>query len=129
VARPSASDRATPPPPPDEFVAFSPSLLNDGIAEFELGRRIPVEFQLVDWRGSFVATATPTLHVFRMLGEVVETTDLAPAGASFRYERHANRYSYDLSSRPLGTGVFVLRVDVAGGSHDVRFAVRERARR
>ena len=130
--RPQVTDSPPPPlppPPPYQFIGFASPLLNDGTAELELGKRLPVEFQLVDWRGGFVATATPTLHVFRTVGDVVETTDLAPAGATFRYERHANRYSYDLSTRALGAGTFVLRVDLEDGSHEVSFAIRARVRR
>lgn len=113
-----------------QFIGFLQPIMNDGSAIFKSGRTVPIKFQLTDGNGAFVMNASATLGVYKVTNDIlgsmnVDSSGNADSDTSFRYDPASNQYIYNLSSKGLGTGTFVLRVELDDGSaHEVRISLR-----
>ena len=95
---------------------------------FKQGSKVPVKFQLTG-ASAGITDATARLYVAQVsngvLGDVTEAVSTASAdtGSSFRYSD--GKYVFNLSTKSLGEGQWVLRVDLGDGViRDVRIGLR-----
>jgi hypothetical protein len=113
-----------------QFSGFLQPVMNDGSSIFKSGRTVPIKLQLTGAGGVFVTNASATLRVFKVTNDILGTMDVdssvnASSDTSFRYDPVANQYICNMSSRGLGTGTFVLRVELDDGSaHEARISFR-----
>jgi hypothetical protein len=101
------------------FGGFLPPVAAGGNGLFRLGSTIPVKFQLQDYFGALVSTATARLSLGAPGGtEIVEATASgnANAGNLFRFDLVEQQYVYNLSTKPLSTGTWTLRASLDDGS-------------
>jgi parallel beta-helix repeat protein len=103
----------------------------DGTSVFKRGRTIPVKFQLFDDAGLPVSTAQATIEVAKVSDDVVGTfeegssTSAADTGNVFRFDPEAQQYIFNLGTKTLETGTYVLRITLDDGQiFEVRFALR-----
>ncbi len=93
---------------------------NDGTSIFKLKSTVPIKFQLVAPDGSYVGDATARLNLAKILGEVTGTyqeatsTSQADSGNLFRYDSTAKQYIFNLGTKGLSTGTWMLQVVVNG---------------
>jgi hypothetical protein len=110
------------------FSGFLPPLVNDSACAtppchiFNLGRVVPVKFQLLNAAGTPTGTATATLSVFQLGGvpPAVPPTMLgvgaANPGNHFRFDPTSGQYVFNLNTRVLSRGVWRLDVHISDGS-------------
>jgi hypothetical protein len=113
-------------------VGFNVCALYDQSKAYKLGSTVPVKLQLCDARGANMSTAG-TLPIATGLTQTDSTAsgDVADAGSAnpdsaFRFDAALNGYIYNLSTRGLATGTWVLSFTVPGDpvNHAVQFDVR-----
>jgi hypothetical protein len=103
-----------------QFVGLLQPINNDGSSIFKLNRTVPVKFQLVAPDGSYVSDAVARLYVAQVTDEVVgsyeepDSTSAADTGNTFRYDAEADQYIFNLGTKGLSTGTWVLQVVVNG---------------
>ena len=102
------------------FGGFLPPINPDGSSVWKSGRTIPVKFALYDPLGNPISNATCYLATWQVssqiLGSVPETAEAvyADAGDSFRYCPEDDQYIYNLSTKGMATGTWMLRVTADG---------------
>ncbi len=103
----------------------------DGRSVFKLGSTIPVKIQLRDAAGANVTNAQVTLSVAKLSngvwGDELEavSTSAATTGNLFRYDVSGSLYIFNLSTKPLSTGTWQMRIMMDDGSLDViQFSLR-----
>ncbi len=80
------------------------------------GNSLPVKFQIYDAAGRSMTTLTPTLQLARWVGgawgeEFDPTSTSAPKNSiTFRYDRKSDQYIYNLNTRVLGRGTYLLHI-------------------
>ena len=96
---------------------------NDDSSIFKIGSTIPVKFQLKDYSGNYITNAEVRISVLKLTSEVwgdeVEavSTSAATTGNLFRYDYTANQYIFNLATKPLSKGTWMIRLYAyAGGS-------------
>jgi hypothetical protein len=106
--------------------------LAGGKSIFKLGSTIPVKVQLTDATGALVTNAIVVLSV----GQVAESVDgiayydavstaAATTGNLFRCDAAGSQYIFNLSTKPLRTGTWMMRISLNDGSSDfVQFSLR-----
>jgi len=103
-----------------QFVGLLPPINNDGSSIFKLKRTIPVKFQLKNADGSFMTDAVAKLYLAKVSNNVVgsyeepTSTSAADSGNTFRYVDEADQYIFNLGTKGLSTGTWVLQVTVNG---------------
>jgi hypothetical protein len=103
-----------------QFVGLLEPINNDGSSIFKLNRTVPVKFQLKNADGSFMTDAVAKLYVAKVTDQVVgtyeepESTSAADTGNTFRYDVDADQYIFNLGTKGLSTGTWVLQVTVNG---------------
>lgn len=104
-----------------QFQGLLPPISNDGSSVFKLKSTIPVKFQLVATDGSFVTDADARLYLTKLSSEVTgtvyqeaEATGNANTGNAFRYDAEADQYIFNLGTKSLSTGTWILQVTVNG---------------
>jgi FG-GAP-like repeat len=104
-----------------KFTGFFPPISNDGSGVFKLGSTIPVKFQLGDAKGALVGTAVAHLTLQMLsngtpIGTPIDAT--APGNADigdlFRFD--GTQYIYNLSTKPLSTGMWQLQARLDDGT-------------
>ncbi len=88
---------------------------------FKLGSTIPVKFQLKDYAGNFISNATATLMVQPYAngvpdGDPITVTSNADNGNMFRYDQTGQQYIYNLSTKGLTIGSWMLIVYPGDGT-------------
>jgi pimeloyl-ACP methyl ester carboxylesterase len=107
-----------------DFGGFLPPIKADGSGVYNLGRTLPIKFQLKDANGNFVSNARAKLVVTNLQNGIVgtNTVDLATSttdtGNLFRYDSTANQYIYNFDSGQLTTGTWQLKVVLDDGNSD-----------
>lgn len=97
------------------FGGFLPPIKSDGSGVYNLGRTLPVKFQLTDVSGSFISTASAQLYIAKIADGVIGTDEIplstssADTGNQFRYDFVNNQYIYNLSTDTLGVGTWQLK--------------------
>ena len=90
---------------------------------FNLGRSVPVKFQLINSAGAFVTTATANLFVQQLdsqgnrVGELISA--ISSDGTSdnlFRYDFNRNQYVFNMSTKQLTVGLWQLVVKLNNGT-------------
>jgi Tol biopolymer transport system component len=103
---------------PYQFNGLRPPVNNDNTSIFKLKSTVPIKFQLVAPDGSYVSNATARLRIAKISGNVTGSFDEAvstnnPDGGNlFRYDASANQYIFNLGTKGLSTGTWVLQVVV-----------------
>jgi hypothetical protein len=103
---------------PADGTFFGTPINSDGSSIFKLGSTIPVKFHLT---GASAGITNLVAHLYMakvsngILGTFVEaiTNVAADAGNTFRYD--GSQYVYNLSTKPLSTGTWSIKVDL--GDH------------
>ncbi len=102
------------------FGGFRQPINADGSSVFKAGRTIPVKFSLTDGLGDPVTDAVCHLSVVQLsseiMGSVEETAEAVyeDLGDTFRYDEEDGQYIYNLSTKGMATGTWLLRVTVEG---------------
>jgi len=102
------------------FGGFRQPINADGSSVFKAGRTIPVKFALYDALGNPISNATCHLATWQVSSEIVgsvpETAEAAyaDAGDTFRYDPEGEQYIYNLSTKGMDTGTWMLRVTADG---------------
>jgi hypothetical protein len=102
------------------FGGFQQPINPDGSSVFKAGRTIPVKFALTDGFGDLITDAVCHLSVSQIssqvMGSVEETAEAvyADVGDTFRYDEEDGQYIYNLSTKGMPTGTWLLRVTVDG---------------
>ena len=105
-----------------DFGGFLPPVNPDGSSVFKLKSTIPVKFQLFDANGDPVSTATARIYVQKIgngdPGEVTEAVSTAAAttGNLFRYDSADEQYIFNLATKPLSTGSWLIIVRLDDGT-------------
>lgn len=103
------------------FGGFLPPIKIDGTGVYNLGRTLPVKFQLSDVNGNFVSTASAQLYVAKIsdgiIGndEIPLSTSSADTDNQFRYDLTNNQYIYNLSTGILTIGSWQLKAVLDSG--------------
>ncbi|MDP2598972.1 MAG: PxKF domain-containing protein [Candidatus Liptonbacteria bacterium] len=95
------------------FGGFLPPIKSGSDGTYNLGRTLPVKFQLTDANGAFVSTAVARFVVASVKNSVAVT---APAVDLFRYDAAENQYVYNLDTAKLATGIWQIKVLLDDGS-------------
>ena len=104
------------------FGGISPPVNADGSSIFKLGSTIPVKFQLTDAGGNFVTNAIANIYVAKISNGTTGTemeavsTSAATTGTLFRYDLTDNQYIFNLSTKPLSTGTWQIRIELNDGT-------------
>ena len=102
------------------FGGFRPPINPDGSSVWKAGRTIPVKFALYDPLGNPIANATCHLAclpwVEESVGAVSESAEAtsADAGDTFRYCPESEQYIYNLSTKGMEPGAYLLEVTAEG---------------
>jgi len=89
---------------------------------FKLGSTIPVKFQLTDNTGNFISTAHATITLWQYSGntpvnEVLPvSTSAADSGTTFRYDSTASQYIFNLNTKGLSVGTWMIQVTLDDGT-------------
>ncbi len=99
-----------------------PPLSSDGTGSFNLGRTIPVKFQLKDANGTYIETAAPALYLAKVENNIpgseitATTAGSSSVGNLFRYDATENQYIFNLATKGLSVGAWQLRIELGDGS-------------
>jgi hypothetical protein len=102
------------------FGEFREPINADGSSVFKAGRTIPVKIVLTDASGSRVVNATARLSYWRASGSIIGTVPEGfepvwpDTGYVFRYAADDQQYIYNLSTKGMPAGTYLLRVTVDG---------------
>lgn len=94
----------------------------DGTSIFKAGSTIPVKFQLKDNNGAYITEAIASIKYAKwnntVYGEQVEavSTSSATIGNQFRYDLNDNQYIFNLSTKGLSTGTYLLVITLDDGT-------------
>jgi len=86
------------------------------------GNKLELKFELLDADGRSVTTATPVLHLAKLVGgawgpEFDPVSHSKPKTSTvFTYEKKPKEYRYDLNTKVLKKGTYRLRIDLGGGA-------------
>lgn len=108
------------------FLGFEPPMRSDGGSIFKIGRTIPLKFRVgTEQDGS---TLDARLYVSKIgdgisgIEQMPESTDAPDQGNLFRVD--GNHYSFNLGTRTLSPGTWLLRVELTTGlSYAVRISL------
>ena len=117
--------------PPYTFSGVLPPINADGTSVFKQGRTIPVKFQLFDHEcvpGNYACAKIEVAKVSDdVVGDFVEVTSTSEAdtGDMFRYDPLAEQYIFNLSTKDLEKGTYILRITMGDGQFfEVQFKLR-----
>ncbi len=105
-----------------QFGGFLPPVKSDGSGLYNLGRTLPIKFQLINASGSFISTATAQLFVAKTQDNVVGTDEVAlptgnaDIGNTFRYDTASNQYVFNLDTGVLSVGTWQLKAILDDGT-------------
>jgi hypothetical protein len=94
----------------------------DGSSIFKLGSTVPVKFRLADVLGTSAGSAVAKLTVAKVSnaieGDHVEavSTSAATTGNLFRYDAVDQQYIFNLSTKPLSSGTWNLKISLDDGT-------------
>ena len=115
---------------PDGGLFFLQPINPDGSSIFKQGSTIPVKFRLTGVSAG-ITTLVARLYTAKIsngvTGTVVEAASNVPSsgGNTFRYDASAGQYVYNLSTKGMTTGTWLLRVDLGDGvDHSVRVSLK-----
>ncbi len=113
------------------FGGFLPPIKTDGSGIYNLGRTLPIKFQLTDASGNFVSTAVAQLVVTQVQSGIVGTipvtlaTSTNDTGNLFRYDSSGNQYIYNFDTGQLTGGTWQIKVVLDdGNSYAVLISLR-----
>ena len=115
---------------PTDGTFFGQPINPDGSSIFKRGSTIPVKFRLTG-ASAGITTLVARLYTAKITngvtGTVVEAESNVPCdgGNTFRYDASARQYVYNLATKSLITGTWLLRVDLGDGvDHSVRVSLK-----
>lgn len=94
----------------------------DGSSVFKLGSVVQVKFQLKDYMGSYISTATVRIYIAKVtdgvVGAELEATSRGSAnkGNVARYDSKKNQYMFSLDTKNLSEGAWQIRIDLGDGT-------------
>ncbi len=113
------------------FGGFLPPVLANGSGVYNLGRTLPVKFQLTDANGNFISTAVARLVVTNIQNGITGSTPItitvstANTGNLFRYDSSDNQYIYNFNTKQLTSGIWQIKVVLDdGNSYTVLVSLR-----
>jgi hypothetical protein len=114
----------------DGGLIFVQPINSDGSSIFKRGNTVPVKFRLTGASGG-VTTLVARLSTAKIsngvTGTFVEAESNVPCdgGNTFRYDASAGQYIYNLSTKGMTTGTWLLRVDLGDGvDHSVKISLK-----
>lgn len=113
------------------FFGFLQPINNDNSSVFKLNSTIPVKFQLFDSNSNPVSTAIANINVSKITDNVTGTeiealsTSSSTSGNLFRYDSTNQQYIFNLNTKPLSKGTFLLIVRLDDGTeHSVQISLK-----
>ena len=113
------------------FFGFLQPINNDNSSVFKLNSTIPVKFQLFDSNSNPVSTAIANINVSKITDNVTGTeiedvsTSSSTSGNLFRYDYTNQQYIFNLNTKPLSKGTFLLIVRLDDGTeHSVQISLK-----
>jgi len=112
------------------FGGFLPPIPGNSTGVFTRGGTLPVSFQLSDTNGTIVPTAVATLTVQKVSGNVpvgnpIDATSSGNSDDGNLFRSDNQKYTYNLSTKPLSTGTYQLQVHLDDGTvHTVLIGVK-----
>ena len=95
---------------------------SNGSSIFKAGSTIPVKFQLTNAQGALVSSANATISLKKVTDAVLGTNyevsfnNTPNSGDTFRYDFSSNQYIYNLSTKSLSSGSYIVSIDLHDGS-------------
>lgn len=105
-----------------QFGGFLQPIDSDGSSLFKLGSTVPVKFKLTDAFGNSVPDAIANIYIAKVtdqvMGSVTEglSTSAATSGNLFRYDSTEQQYIFNLNTKPLSKGTFIITVNLNDGT-------------
>jgi hypothetical protein len=103
------------------FGGFLPPINTDGTSKFKAGSTVPVKFRLTGPQGQIITNAVVTLSFIQLTSTILGTdveasTNLAvTAGNLFRYDPTSNQYIFNLSTKSLSKGTYLIKATFEDG--------------
>jgi len=104
------------------FGGFMQPINSDGSSIFKSGSTVPVKFQLRAPSGTYITDAIAKISYTKITDNVLGTfseavsTSAATTGNLFRYDSSSNQYIFNLSTKGLTKGTYMLQVSFEGGT-------------
>ncbi len=87
-----------------------------GSNDFNLGRTIPVKFQLWDANGNYISTATARIYLAKVTngvaGNEIEGVSSGNANTGNLFRNADNQYIFNLATKSLSTGTWQIRIEL-----------------
>ena len=113
------------------FGGFMQPINSDGSSIFKSGNTVPVKFQLRAPSGTYITNAVAKISYAKItdsvLGSYTEavSTSSATSGNLFRYDFSSNQYIFNLSTKGLAKGTYIVEVTFESGlSQYVRISLK-----
>jgi hypothetical protein len=94
----------------------------NGTSVFKAGSTVPVKFQLKDANGEFITNAIASIKVAKWdnivwgTHEEAISTSAATIGNLFRYDAIENQYIFNLSTKGMSSGTYLLVITLSDGT-------------
>jgi len=104
------------------FGGFMQPINSDGSSIFKSGSTVPVKFQLRAPSGTYITDAVAKISYTKITDSVLGTytepasTSAATTGNLFRYDSSNNQYIFNLSTKGLAKGTYMLQVSFESGT-------------
>ena len=113
-------------------VSYNICVLFDQSKSYKLGSTVPIKLQLCDAKSVNFSSAGIVVHTTGLAQkDSTASVDVADSGNAnpdndFRYDATLNGYIFNLSTKGLATGTWLLNFNVSGDpiSHSVQFDVK-----
>jgi hypothetical protein len=113
------------------FNGFKNPIKNGGSGIYKLGSTIPIKFHLLDTNNNIVSNAINKLTIQKITDSILGGEEYiienlgSDQGNVFRYDEEDNQYIYNLSTKNLSRGTWVLKVlSDDGVFHAVQISLR-----
>lgn len=104
-----------------KYIGFLQPVDPDGKSVFKWKSTVPVKFQLTDYNGNYISTAKAYMKTAKITDQVTGddieavSTSTATEGNLFRYDATSNQYIFNLATKPLSVGTYLLKAELGDG--------------
>jgi hypothetical protein len=113
------------------FGGIRPPVKGDGSSVFKAGSTVPVKFRLTDYYGNYISDSIARISYAKISGDVIGddveavSTSAATTGNLFRYDASDDQYIFNLSTKGLSSGTYLLKITLNDGTtHTVQIGLK-----